>query len=134
VATGGGTAWTSGLAAIGVTSLISCPLTSGPDTGGGEVGRAREAATRRLVALRAAVWCGVAAAGCVEVVGAWVEVVDVGVVELVLALFEVLLSAPVVDDAIDFDLPGRPPAWVPLLFFGPVGVCDLRFVPAPDCG
>ena len=44
----------------------------------------------------------------------------------------VVVFAGVVDCP-DFDLPAGPPAWWPLLRFGPVGEWDFRLVPAPFC-
>ena len=70
----------------------------------------------------------------VEVVDA--GVVDVEVVELALDVFVpvlVLLPLPRVVDLSVFDFPAGPPAWVPLLLRGPVGLWDFLFVPAPVC-
>lgn len=62
-------------------------------------------------------------------------VVDVGVVEFVVDVLlpAVLLPLPVVFDLPVFDLPAGPPAWLPLLFRGPLGEWDFLFVPAPVC-
>ena len=65
------------------------------------------------------------------------DVVDVDVVEVVVAVFAPpleLLPVPVVADLPVLDLPGFPPAWVPLLFRGPLGLWDFLDVPDPVCG
>ena len=64
-------------------------------------------------------------------------VVDVEVVELVVDVFLpvlALLSLPAGVDLPVFDLPAGPPAWVPLLFRGPLGVWDFLDFPEPVCG
>jgi hypothetical protein len=52
-------------------------------------------------------------------------VVEAGVVDVDAVEFVV--------DVPRFELPAGPPAWVPLLFRGPLGECDLFDFPDPVC-
>ena len=124
------TSWTSGLAPAGssVTSPISCPVTSGPPAelaGGGLMGETRRggrwAPEREVV-----VWVEV------DAVGGRVEVVDV---ELGVAEAWVVEVPWFAVEVVDWDawFPAELPGCLPLLFRGPVGVCDFREVPEPLC-